>query len=179
MSDLAEFLLARIAEDEESAREAAEAAPGRWASWNHRAHALDKRDLASSEAGRIAELPLGPDGHIARHDPARVLAECEAKRRIVDYAQMLGQFHDAETDRLKKVIASESVDTMTDVLELLALPYADHPDYRQEWKRMQPSAGRCGAEPPTIGGGAPTPCELPFGHTGWHRAGTTEWGVRP
>jgi hypothetical protein len=52
---------------------------------------------------------------IARWDPARVLAECAAKRRIVEmYAGQHGQPY---------------------VLHFLALPYADHPDYRQEWAR--------------------------------------------
>ena len=50
---------------------------------------------------------------LARHDPARVLAECEAKRQIVQNAQDPG-------DDL--------------FVAILALPYADHPDYREEWR---------------------------------------------
>lgn len=44
---------------------------------------------------------------------ARVLAEIEAKRRIVEWFTK-------PSDLL--------------ILRCLALPYADHPDYRQEWK---------------------------------------------
>lgn len=53
--------------------------------------------------------------------PDRVLAECEAKRRIVDACQNVEQVHAAEflADRM---------------LAFLALPYADHPDYREEWR---------------------------------------------
>jgi hypothetical protein len=56
--------------------------------------------------------------HIARHDPARVLAEVDAKRRILDG-------HAMETHWCP----------MGDgILRVLALPYADRPGYRNEWK---------------------------------------------
>lgn len=59
--------------------------------------------------------------HIIRHDPARVLAEVEAKRRVVNrianHADLMGwdEVHG-------------------DVLRSLAAVYADHPDYRTEWR---------------------------------------------
>jgi hypothetical protein len=55
--------------------------------------------------------------HIARWDPARVLAEVNAKRRILDEAVRL-----------------MSYDGEFQFLELLALPYADRPGYREEWR---------------------------------------------
>lgn len=64
--------------------------------------------------------------HYLRHDPARVLREVTAKRRIVE----------AEQDRvLDEGPLPEHMrgSVETDVLALLALPYADHPDYREEW----------------------------------------------
>jgi hypothetical protein len=61
----------------------------------------------------------GSAAHVARHDPARVLAECEAKRRIVD-------------SEGSPYVEGHVPATRT--LRFLALPYADHPDYRQEWK---------------------------------------------
>lgn len=91
MSDLTEFLLARIAEDERAAH-------------------------------RIA-LPLaltGAKGAVV--GPGRVLAECEAKRRIV-----------AEANRFEGD-DDPGAHVLVGVLELLALPYADHPDYREEWR---------------------------------------------
>lgn len=48
--------------------------------------------------------------------PDTILAECEAKRRIIEE---WGPFETYNGEELLKV---------------LALPYADHPDYRQEWK---------------------------------------------
>jgi hypothetical protein len=64
--------------------------------------------------------------HITRWDPARVLAECDAKRRIVeDLQDELANQHDPEPTTLQ--LADRT-------LRALALPYADHPDYREEWK---------------------------------------------
>jgi hypothetical protein len=54
--------------------------------------------------------------------PARVLAECEAKRRIVDLFPKAAQDGDGWNE------------AGIQVLEALALPYADHPDYREEWR---------------------------------------------
>lgn len=62
------------------------------------------------------------------HDPARVLAECEAKRRIVSTMQSAinGGWQSQSREEIEFVA--------TRTLRLLALPYADHPDYREEWK---------------------------------------------
>lgn len=62
--------------------------------------------------------------HIARFDPARVLAECEAKRRVVT---AIARWLDAHPDE-------DHVPAGDDALCWLALPYADHPDYREEWR---------------------------------------------
>ncbi|MFE1321615.1 DUF6221 family protein [Kitasatospora phosalacinea] len=72
--------------------------------------------------------------HIARHDPARVLAEVNAKRRILD--ELLDEID--ERDRTYQVEYWDHFmgpyRPLTDqLLRLLALPYATHPDYRPEW----------------------------------------------
>lgn len=73
-----------------------------------------------------SELRPEVAGHIARHDPARVLAECEAKRRIIERQQLFAGAVDA---------ADLSVlDELAGVLRLFALPYADHPDYDETWR---------------------------------------------
>jgi hypothetical protein len=123
---LTEFLLARIAEDEAVA---SAASIGRHWTW-------DGPDLLSDHIGafRLPECiidteganPPDPEGagvHIARWDPARVLAECEAKRRIV--AEMANYWVEG---------ASRTGDLPEVVLTALALPYADHPDYRDAWR---------------------------------------------
>lgn len=62
--------------------------------------------------------------HIARWDPARVLAEVDAKRRIIEDAE----FWMWNDDRGGPDPMSASA------LRLLALPYADRPGYREQWR---------------------------------------------
>jgi hypothetical protein len=59
--------------------------------------------------------------HIARHDPARVLADVAAKRAILNAAVML-LVDDAEDEEAAEIVKN------------LALPYADHPDYQESWR---------------------------------------------
>jgi hypothetical protein len=64
--------------------------------------------------------------HIARHDPARVLAEVAAKRQIVElhFLRSSGRLCNEDDDLWP-----------CETLRLLARPYVDHPDYRHEWRR--------------------------------------------
>ncbi len=123
---LTDFLLARIAEDEAAAKAAAHGRSGRWASWNRSWDTERNRDLVDEGVGeRMACLPMDLDEHIARHDPARVLAECEAKRRIVEQCRWIDQHPDWYSDP----DLSGEFTTCEVVLSALALPYSDHPDY--------------------------------------------------
>lgn len=109
------------------------------------------RDMVGCEDGDVTR-------HIARHDPSRVLAECEAKLRIVEREQgsraprLATETHEVEYRHEGEVVvfkvdgeresmtSKEYMERYTvpsppsEVLKLLALPYADHPDYRDEWK---------------------------------------------
>jgi HJR/Mrr/RecB family endonuclease len=111
MSDLAEFLLARIAETEKVAR-AAMPAQGDW---------------VTVTDGSGDEVVLGMSG-------TRVIAECQAKRRIV--ALYLGSQDGLanETDELRRLIAETISNSYVEVLKELAVLYAGHPDYREEWR---------------------------------------------
>ncbi len=129
MTDLSEFLLARIAEDEALCRE--EIADG-YGGWQH-------------ESGWSS---------------GRVLAECEVKRRIVEsqsgsftwreefsalspYVRR-GWHGSAEAsfdgERWESMDDPEFIERYMEpsppsqVLRLLALPYADHLAYREEWR---------------------------------------------
>lgn len=130
---ITEFLLARIAEDETAARLCAEMFPPPWDAsdrgWRVRIYAADvpTPDLSSDDEGAMSTrnpvvMEVEPDRHIEdsrwlservehvrRHDPARVLRECEAKRRIVEQ-------HAAPA------------------IAALAAIYADHPDYEEGWQ---------------------------------------------
>lgn len=120
---LTEFLLARVAEDEADARLAVRChEPGEPWGWD--------------------TVP-GDGLHIARWDPARVLAECEAKRRIVELHTVDGTVRLRSTDEkvyvcrtcsLEDEPPSGPMEWPCDTLRALAAVYADHPDYRDEWK---------------------------------------------
>ncbi len=148
-STLAGWLLARLDEDEQAARSAA---PGPWTygdiesvaggslydptviiasvHWDNVGDEIDpriRRRVPHEEAD-------GTGKHIARHDPARVLADVAAKRWIVElHAE--AEFPDTDEGRDKNI--AECGQCMEDypchTLRLLALPYAGHDGYRSEW----------------------------------------------
>lgn len=164
---LVEFLEARISEVEMYARLCAEAFPPPW-DMTDRGHSarvtadephfptvatIDQRE---AHPGRWPGEHLD---HIARHDPARVLAECAAKRRIIetyvpdDADPHPGQpcTNDVEGDPdgeryaelkqwgeagacVRHLAAWETHHHSKWVLKLLALPYIDHPDFDGAWR---------------------------------------------
>ncbi|GII86615.1 hypothetical protein Ssi03_46050 [Sphaerisporangium siamense] len=126
MDDLVAFLRARLDEDEQMAR----AAGGAWqyvalpdviSPAGHSLQLDDDRALV--DVGFMEDDALRPAEaqHIAHHDPARVLREVEAKRRLIE----------AHVDHYGLVFDHF---WPVPVLSLLALPYADHADYREEWR---------------------------------------------
>ena len=149
---LTEFLLARIAEDEAVARAAdvPHWRPGDGNVSEGGLYGLEGDGSDDQKGWAIAWFELGEtnppraDGrpgisganwqrhahensvHAARHDPARVLAECEAKRQIVELHSAEPGFPDFCGHDLRELPCS--------TLRLLALPYADHQDYMPEWK---------------------------------------------
>src|SRR5215207_1175489 len=100
MGDLAAFLTARLDEEYAAAK----------ASYDE---AVDYRIVG----GRYTE------DHFALWKPARVLAEVEAKREIIECCNE----HDLPR-------ASQGSTWGSYVLRRLALPYADHPDYDEALK---------------------------------------------
>ena len=62
----------------------------------------------------------GPDRACDRLSD-RWLAECEAKRRILEQCVRQAEYVDTPADAVTTI-------------RLLALPYADHPDFRPEWR---------------------------------------------
>ncbi|MCC3277548.1 DUF6221 family protein [Arthrobacter sp. zg-Y20] len=135
--DLKTFLLARIAEDEAVAR-AAVRRDGRW--HVDQGHPLDESVVQGDihiydEGGHTAEQAL----HIATHDPARVLAECAAKRAIVELHE-LGPDDRSAGKEQGCMICGEwddysgwGITGPCATLRALAAVHADHPDYQPEW----------------------------------------------
>jgi hypothetical protein len=111
---ITEFISARLDEDEAVAREVQEKvapnAEGRVDYWE---------DASGSAASIIWDVDYLQGGYTVT--AARVLAEVEAKRRMME-------LHDHCDDW-----AYGDPSTCPE-LRLLALPYADHPDYREEWR---------------------------------------------
>lgn len=119
VTTLTDFLLARIAEDEANASVGGPSSR----EWDHE---TDEGEYVATTGATVARVNLaGWGAHIARHDPARVLAECEAKRRIVESCQRL---EEQSLDGAWWIVEQDAI------LLALALPYADHADYREEWK---------------------------------------------
>ena len=81
--------------------------------------------------GETDELEVTTARHIARHAPARVLREVESKRRILN--ECLKEV-ERETADGRRYPASTAWALAVTTLRLLALPYADRPGYRREWR---------------------------------------------
>lgn len=111
---IAEFLEARIREDEAVARASLRGGDGEWRrqdpiGWD--SCRVEGHGIVIYDEGGHDEYQAD---HIARHDPARVLRECAAKRHLLASVDP-----DDETEQWLPYI--------------LASVYADHPDYEQKW----------------------------------------------
>lgn len=151
VSDLASFLLDCIAEDEMTA---SRAGGELWMADEGAVRAADDGAVVVVEPTRHNQQFLDDAAHIARWDPARVLAECEARRRIVELHKAV-----QHTDRALGIIdvtvcclchgVMDAPDDDGDddwsyplvqmlfpcaTLRAVALPYADRPGYREEWR---------------------------------------------
>lgn len=115
---LTEFLLARIAEDESTARADAATTPG------------------AAPPAPSGPLRAGASGTVGA-DASRILAECEAKRRVVLLAyEATGLDLTIDMERSTGARDRSGVALVGDrILAALALPYAWHADYDPAWAR--------------------------------------------
>ena len=147
-ADLVEFLRARLTEDETAAHAAIlgfsphpdQEIPG--AAWLPIYHKVVQQIQGDDEicVADCGNLMLERAAHIARHDPARVLREVDRDRRLLDLHHVVG-FDDEDGHDLGRGCAecgysAEYSDRggWCETVRILAVPYADDPDYRQEWK---------------------------------------------
>jgi len=132
MIDLVAWLRAQLDEDEQVARAAQERTPAPWVG--------DEDDWDDVADARVIR-------HIVMWNPARVLAEVEAKRRTLDqWATWLNEEGAAQADYQAWVAGNAGPTaprrTLPKVLgpglecpvRLLALPYADRPGFLEEWR---------------------------------------------
>lgn len=127
--NITEFLLARIAEDGHAARAWK---GGRWEVGVEETGDGENAYYVVREPGSdhwVADVDAGYGAarHITLHDPVRVLAECAAKRRIVEmHREGPGGGYCSRCDR-------EPVWPCI-TLRALASVYADHRDYDLAWR---------------------------------------------
>ena len=99
--------------------------------------ATGSQDFLEAERGRF----------IAAHDPARVLAEVDAKRQLLDDYTVTARIRDEAATRIKAAgdhpdpkdldtwdRAQMEVAVLEGPVKLAALPLADRPGYREEWR---------------------------------------------
>ena len=124
MTDIVEFLRARLDEDEATAR-AVEPLGHNFDMGGNRQDekiAAVRISYASEDGYPRSRGDRNATEHLQRHDPARVLREVEAKRHLLECAEDDLDAGGAEGNWAEIVI------------ETLAAVYADHPDYRDEWR---------------------------------------------
>lgn len=135
-----EFLEARISEDELAATEGISGQADPESGWGYMDHAL------TPHVGIIHEAVQAE--HIIRWHPARVLAECAAKRAIISRHKPDRILENWYWSRRRCAECGKewhkwlNNDVPTDIgpeqgcptLRALASIYADHPDYQDDWK---------------------------------------------
>lgn len=126
MDDLVAFLTARL-DERQAAADAATPGP-----WSRGVDNLGDPYVEGANGHLIADLPFCHEhddrreldaAHIAANDPAYMLADVAAKRQIIALA-----------DSHAVLDSHGAWVTVREVLQLLALPYADHPDFQGSWR---------------------------------------------
>lgn len=157
VAGIVEFLTARLDEDQAAAEAAGATRSGKIASWRvdcdcpgiHVNDCYERRVEGDNitiydEGGHDEDQAR----HIARWDPARVLAEVAAKRRIVELhtSGSYRTYHCDNGDHIQEWQCERAKEPYTEhrycevcshecvELPLLAAPYADHPDYDTAWR---------------------------------------------
>jgi hypothetical protein len=143
VDDLVQWLRDQLDEDEQVAREAT---PGPWRNAptpRHRVTASGRSEEAvfasppdvgatvvATTGEAVERRHLVDAEHIARHDPARVLREIDAKRKLLAaYAEVAANDVDESYE-----YAYGWANGLGHAVRLLAEAYADRPGYREEWR---------------------------------------------
>lgn len=142
MDDLVTWLRAQMIDDERVAREALHSdavRPGEWVTEHHNSEYHDEPNrchIAEDSSGHYwtvaSEVFIPVAEHMARWDPARALAEIDAKRRILELHGNVDGGEECYTCSDKTGYMAEAVPCST--VRLLAVPYAERAGYRDEWR---------------------------------------------
>lgn len=132
---LTEFLLARIAEDEEIARDATNDGHR----WLVQEETIELWPDDLEPATGVMHFPRKAHAyHAATWNPERVLAECAAKRRIVASFNFSNIDLSAvdfwlEPDHAD-LVPPPGIEAEIVAAKCMAMPFSDHPDWREEWR---------------------------------------------
>ena len=149
MTDITAFLAARLDEDEADALAAQKADPTPWEAHESTGKTTDHAwqlgaglvidtnevGLWDCEGSNTLCMAAPTARHVARHDPARVLAEVKAKRRVMERhtagwrksGPCLGCNFGPQEDEF-----TEDVEECPELRDMASV-YADHPDYNPAW----------------------------------------------
>lgn len=136
--DLATFLKERLDDDERFARAVFNPCffpdSARWVAGDSNAAGVRAEDgTPVTRHSWPAEMD-----HIARHDPARVLADVAAKRRVLELLELgeqeLAHVRRTAPDYALVRNAEKPRNALLLAVQALALPYADHPAYDESWR---------------------------------------------
>lgn len=116
--NITEFLLARIAEDEQMAGMLRDGPVAIYDDGN--LIAIDAEDVWSDGEQRVPNRHMG---YWVMNPAARALAECKAKRLMIEDCEQIDRDGDGEVWF-----------DMQALLVHMSRPYLDHPDYREEWR---------------------------------------------
>ncbi|MGW2594782.1 DUF6221 family protein [Streptomyces sp. NPDC001515] len=125
--DLVQFLHDRLDDDEQTARRAISGQVDWEEGWGAERSEGHRHTTIVPHVGMIHEAVQAQ--HIARHDPARVLAEVEAKRQIV---RAHAKWCEGRCEAKYPEGSFDAAHYWS--LKALAAVYADHPEYRPEWR---------------------------------------------
>lgn len=151
MSALADFLLSAIAEDKQAALRALAGSPmlreGEPAPWRQRYHKVEQHDEVTPEGDILRKTHVAdcgpsnvfPARHIVTWQPKRALAECDAKRRILErHRPRVAQEGPHESALICG--CSDGSDEFlavswpcADVRDIASV-YSGRPGYRPEWR---------------------------------------------
>jgi len=129
MDELVRWLGEQLDEDERIAR----ATHPVFLAWEYDHSVREVRDLGN---GNELVHGIGPHygEHIAEHDPARVLREIDAKRRMIEAFERTSYGENTAPHEDMRNVSGAKVDSWRFALRLLALSYIDRPGYREEWR---------------------------------------------
>jgi hypothetical protein len=135
MDDLVAFMRAALDEDEASAKAAA-ASPPPWTATEDDVRDVNGHVVAEQRCWGVDVMPPENAAHIARWDPARVLAEVEAKRtRIAMLVDSTTYFAGpAINEEVRRPLVGVLQAVTRHLLRLEAQVYADRPGFKDAWR---------------------------------------------